>query len=282
MQEKKTEIRYGESIPSSPKKQVVTTTGTLIDLEDPHNVSPKEISRILARVIRYGGRIPDESRWPAYSVAEHSVLVSHLAEKMGAMMGLSAKDQRSLALMGLMHDSAESLTGDIITPVKEWIGPEFSRRDKTLEYAVMEAQHKALGLEFTFNQAFAEIVHRADRMALMIEVPLLGIHPDAYEQRHPQALADLRQYPVSRSDLSSWGLFQPGATDLTVRETFDQAHRLYVRRMDRLVLAERLDQGLRGLGDGTSTLASTLASSTPQQAAARADPAHRQLDHTVL
>lgn len=70
----------------------------------PEDVNIRDIAHSLSLKCRYGGHCAY-----FYSVAEHCVLLSHLVPG-------------RLALAALMHDSAETYTGDIMRPIKESIG----------------------------------------------------------------------------------------------------------------------------------------------------------------
>lgn len=73
----------------------------------PEDFDIRDIAHALALKCRYGGHCAQ-----FYSVAEHSVVLSHLVPP-------------PLAYRTLMHDAAETYTGDIMKPIKESIGDEW-------------------------------------------------------------------------------------------------------------------------------------------------------------
>ena len=88
-----------------------TFTGKRIDVlrVQPDDVCIEDIAHSLALQCRFNGHTPR-----FYSVAEHSVRVSELCEKIGY--------NRETRLMALLHDAAEAYLGDIIRPVKYGLG----------------------------------------------------------------------------------------------------------------------------------------------------------------
>lgn len=77
-----------------------------------------DIAVALSRVCRYGGHAQH-----CYSVAQHSVLVSHLVH-------------REFALCALMHDAAEAYLGDVITPLKRVLGEAYARLERAWEWEI--------------------------------------------------------------------------------------------------------------------------------------------------
>ncbi len=65
-----------------------------------------DIAHNLANICRFNGACPQH-----YSVAEHSVIVSKLLSD-------------EFKLWGLLHDAHEAYIGDVITPIKEYLGAD--------------------------------------------------------------------------------------------------------------------------------------------------------------
>lgn len=128
-----------------------TASGVLVyALEpDPEVVRIEDIARSLSRQCRFAGHVRDEVEH--YSVAQHSVLVSH-------------ECARSYALMGLLHDAAEAYTQDLIRPIKHTIGAAYF----ALESGWATAISAALGLTLDLGY-LPEEVERADKVLLATE-----------------------------------------------------------------------------------------------------------------
>lgn len=133
-------------------------SGRRLDLLDPSpfDVEIEDIAHGLSRVARWNGQTSGE--W-AYSVAQHSVLVERIA-------GLLDRDlAQRWRLATLLHDAAEYVIGDMITPFKSVIGPDY----KTVEAALMRAVHLRVGLPAELPPAIAKLIKRADRVAAYLE-----------------------------------------------------------------------------------------------------------------
>lgn len=118
------------------------------DYTDPYAHRPilREAVAAISKVNRFGGHTVE-----AYNVAQHSVVVSVLAEKQGA------------AWSGLAHDLAEAYYGDLPSPLKWLIRdtcPMLAARLKTIDAWIEDA--------FLFDPRI-DSVKRADRIALATE-----------------------------------------------------------------------------------------------------------------
>ena len=104
-------------------------SGRRLDLLDPSpfDVEIEDIARGLARVARWNGQT---SGAHAFSVAEHSVVVEHLFKTLNPRC--TAAEQ----LTALLHDAAEYVIGDMISPFKHALGIDYKAFEARLEEAI--------------------------------------------------------------------------------------------------------------------------------------------------
>lgn len=119
----------GQPTPVLTAPLLVTFTGKKLDLFDPqaHLVDIRDIAHALANICRWGGHTAE-----FYSVAEHSILVSHVCS-----------DPR----WGLLHDATEAYLGDIVRPLKRFL-PMYAQ----LEEAWTRSIATALGLPLSLPE----------------------------------------------------------------------------------------------------------------------------------
>lgn len=110
----------------------------------PEDFEIEDIAHNLAHICRYGGSV----RWH-YSVAEHSVLVSE---------SLPAEYQ----LHGLLHDAAEAVVGDMVSPLKARM-PDFAE----IEQQVLACIFARFGVIWTAEAT--EAVGRVDHAIVVDE-----------------------------------------------------------------------------------------------------------------
>ncbi len=110
-------------------------SGRRLDLLDPSpfDVEIEDIARGLARVARWNGQTSGDH---AFSVAEHSVVVEDIFTR------LDPKATREDRLICLLHDAAEYVIGDMISPFKAALGIDY----KAFEHRLEEAIHLRFGL----------------------------------------------------------------------------------------------------------------------------------------
>lgn len=138
---------------------MITKSGKFFNFDDPDNFDYDigSIAWSLAHQCRFNGHIDT-----FYSVAQHSVGVSHIVPD---------KD----ALAGLLHDSAEAFMGDVVRPVK-MVFPAI----KELEEIIRRAIFRKFGLD----EELPSVVKCADESMLSTERrDLLSFFPNTKEAR---------------------------------------------------------------------------------------------------
>lgn len=143
-------------------------SGRRLDLLDPTpvDIEIEDIAHGLAFVARWNGQTKGD--WP-YSVAEHSLLV----EEIYGRIAPSAPAKWRLA--ALLHDAPEYVIGDMISPVKAAVGPDYGALDDRLAAAV----HIRFGLPATIPQTVKKAIKKADKVSAWLEaVQLAGFSLD--------------------------------------------------------------------------------------------------------
>lgn len=132
------------------KPYIQTWSGRLFNPLNPikEAIVIQDIAHALARICRFGGHSSH-----VYTVAQHSVLVSHLCNK-------------HMALDGLLHDASEAYLGDVLSPLKSSdIFSSYRAVEKQLQHAILER------FDCQYRHADANItsIKSADEIALQIE-----------------------------------------------------------------------------------------------------------------
>lgn len=138
-------------------------SGRRLDLLDPSpmDVEIEDIAQGLSRVARWNGQTKGD--W-AYSVAQHSLLVEALV---GALKPGYPPRWR---LAALLHDAAEYVLGDLITPFKAAVGPDY----KALEHRLSETVHIRFGLPARLPREVGATIKRADKASAYFEATQLA------------------------------------------------------------------------------------------------------------
>ncbi len=133
-------------------------SGRRLDLLDPSpfDVEIEDIAHGLAFVARWNGQTRGEH---PYSVAEHSLLVEEIFARI--VPGAEARWR----LAALLHDAPEYVIGDMISPVKAAVGPEYAALDERLARAV----HIRFGLPAELPKLVKAQIKRADRISAWLE-----------------------------------------------------------------------------------------------------------------
>ncbi|MEL6781217.1 MAG: HD family hydrolase [Pseudomonadota bacterium] len=167
-------------------------SGRRLDLLDPSplDVEIEDIAHGLARVARWNGQTLGDD---AFSVAEHSVLVEMICRQMKP--DLSAAEQ----MTALLHDAAEYVIGDMISPFKAVLGGSYKEVEARLERAI----HLRFGLPAQTPARLKALIKRADHICAWYEATqLAGFAPseaDAFFGQPPEGIS-LRLAPKPPAD----------------------------------------------------------------------------------
>lgn len=143
---------------SNPKHWMQTYTTRAFRFDDPTSLDIviQDIARPLSRIPRFCGHTNF-----ALSVAEHSVVVSRIVKQLDG--------DELTQLHALMHDAHEAFTGDIPTPLKNYMrevhGFDISQVQAVINTNILAA----LGVPELHGFEQVEKILAADRYALKIE-----------------------------------------------------------------------------------------------------------------
>ncbi len=143
---------------TQPRAWQKMLSGRRLDLLDPTpvDIEISDIAHGLSFVARWNGQTLGD--YP-YSVAEHSLLVealfSHLNPNAPARWQLAA----------LLHDAPEYVIGDMISPVKNAVGPGYEALDGRLSAAI----HIRFGLPAQIPAAIKKQIKKADKISAWME-----------------------------------------------------------------------------------------------------------------
>lgn len=191
-------------------------SGRRLDLlnPDPNDIAIEDMAHGLARVARWNGQTVGAH---AFSVAQHALIVEAIAAD-GADDWLN-----HWRLAALVHDGAEYVIGDLISPFKTAIGLDY----KAFENRLMHSVHVRFGLPPQLPEGVANRIKQADRIAAYYEATRLagftvgeaelyfGIPPQL-SQPLTHLLDRLEPWPAARAQSSFLdryqSLRQPDAT----------------------------------------------------------------------
>jgi hypothetical protein len=152
--------------PAEPRAWQRMLSGRRLDLVDPSpfDIEIEDIAHGLARVARWNGQTTGEH---GFSVAQHSVVVEEIAAHI--QPGLEARWR----LAALLHDAAEYVIGDMISPFKAALGLNYRAFEERLETAI----HVRFGLPAQAPAAIKTLIKTADRACAFFEATqIAGFH----------------------------------------------------------------------------------------------------------
>jgi 5'-deoxynucleotidase YfbR-like HD superfamily hydrolase len=145
-------------MPTPPRAWQKMLSGRRLDLLDPTpmDIEIEDIAHGLSFVARWNGQTLGDF---AYSVAEHSLLVETLFTRM------NPKTPVKWQLAALLHDAPEYVIGDMISPVKSAVGPDYDALDKRLAAVI----HIRFGLPAAIPATIKRQIKKADKISAWME-----------------------------------------------------------------------------------------------------------------
>lgn len=156
-------MRANKPTAQPPRAWQRMLSGRRLDLlaPDPADVAIEDIAHGLARVARWNGQTVGPH---AFSVAQHALVVEEIAR---ALPGMA---EAHWQLAALLHDAAEYVIGDLISPFKTAIGLDY----KAFEKRLMAAIHTRFGLPAALPDEITAAIKEADRIAAYYEATRLA------------------------------------------------------------------------------------------------------------
>src|SRR5687768_765601 len=138
-------------------------SGRRLDLLDPSplDIEIEDIAHGLARVARWNGQTVGEH---AFSVAQHSLVVEEIVAH------IRPEIEPRWRLAALLHDAAEYVIGDMISPFKAALGYDYKAFEERLETAI----HVRFGLPAKSPAEIKSLIKAADRACAFFEATQLA------------------------------------------------------------------------------------------------------------
>ncbi|MCL1627620.1 HD family hydrolase [Roseibaca sp. V10] len=158
--------------PAPPRAWQRMLSGRRLDLLDPTpvDIEIEDIAHGLAFVARWNGQTKGD--WP-YSVAEHSLLVERIFTRAGK------PPEPRWQLAALLHDAPEYVIGDMISPVKAAVGPDYGALDARLTAAI----HIRFGLPAVLPVTIKRRIKAADKVSAWLEATQIAGFSEAEATR---------------------------------------------------------------------------------------------------
>ena len=164
-------------------------SGRRLDLLNPSplDIEIEDIARGISRVARWNGQTSGE--YPL-SVAQHSVIVAELLKNYNENIEIKWQ------LAALLHDAAEYIISDMITPLKSFLGEEYIQ----LEEKIQSAINIRFSLPGEIPKKIYKLIKNCDRQTAFIEaIQLAGFTLKEAKKtlKMPKLIPDHKIIPIS-------------------------------------------------------------------------------------
>ncbi len=185
-------------------------SGRRLNLIDPSplDVEIHDIALGLSRNTRWNGQTIGDHGW---SVAQHSLLVVDILQRQ------QPESPNWVLLAALLHDGAEYVTHDLITPLKAAVGDVF----RVIEDRLQGAIHQAFDLPVALPPHIKNAIKHADLIAAATEAVQLA----GFSAEEVKSILRIQEKPCPTTILAPW----PSA----------KAHDEYLKRFGQLYKAHR-------------------------------------------
>lgn len=156
-------VRQTRARDETPRAWQRMLSGRRLDLLDPSpmDIEIEDIAHGLARVARWNGQTHGEH---GFSVAQHSLVVEDVAAH------LQPDLEPRWRLAALLHDAAEYVIGDMISPFKSALGLNYRTFEDRLESAI----HMRFGLPVRTPAPIKALIKAADHACAHFEAVQLA------------------------------------------------------------------------------------------------------------
>ena len=164
-------------------------SGRRLDLLNPSplDIEIEDIARGISRVARWNGQT--SGIYPL-SVAQHSVIVAELLKSYNENIEIKWQ------LAALLHDAAEYIISDMITPLKSFLGEEYIQ----LEGKIQSAINIRFSLPGEIPKKIYKLIKNCDRQTAFIEaIQLAGFTLKEAKRtlKMPTLIPDYKIIPIS-------------------------------------------------------------------------------------
>ena len=164
-------------------------SGRRLDLLNPSplDIEIEDIARGISRVARWNGQTSGEH---PLSVAQHSVIVAELLKSYNENIEIKWQ------LAALLHDAAEYIISDMITPLKLFLGVEYIQ----LEEKIQSAINIRFSLPGEIPKKIYKLIKNCDRQTAFIEaIQLAGFTLKEAKKtlKIPTLIPDYKIIPIS-------------------------------------------------------------------------------------
>jgi len=164
-------------------------SGRRLDLTEPSplDIEIEDIARGISRVARWNGQTIGEH---ALSVAQHSVIVTNFLKIHENKIPIKWQ------LAALLHDAAEYIVSDMITPLKLFLGDEYTDLEERIQGAI--------NLRFSLPREIPKTIYKkikiCDKQTAFLEaIQLAGFREDEARKTFqvPKFVPKYKIYPLS-------------------------------------------------------------------------------------